>query len=240
MYWIQDAGHGGKDPGAVANGNIEKNYTLEAALYVNKRLNELGINSTCTRMGDVDLEENNRVNMVKNYKKCISHHFNAGGGSGVECIVSKNSNQQLAKQIINQFKENQLPIRPKSVYTRQLVNGQDYYYMHRRTGNCDVIIVEYDFVDGPQSDKIKDKIYREKMYELVVKAICIDEKVPYSLPIKKPVEVIVKPDENQPSSWAKEAWEEATAKGILDGTNPKNTLTREQIALILQRLGLLN
>lgn len=240
MNWIQDAGHGGRDPGAVANGNIEKIYTLEAALYVNKRLNDLGIKSTCTRVGDTDLEENQRVNVVKNYKKCLSHHFNAGGGSGTECIVSKYSNQKLANLIIDKLKVYKFPTRPKTVYTRQLPNGQDYYYMHRRTGDCEVIIVEYEFVDGPQSGKIKDKVYREKMYEAVVEAICINEGIKYQLPVKKPTEVIEKIEENEPSKWAKEAWEKAIAKGIFDGTNPKNELTREQAALIIQRLGLLD
>ena len=44
---------------------------------------------------------------------------------------------------------------------------------------------------------------------------------------------------DQPSSWAKEAWEKAVALGIFDGTNPQGPLTREQAAVILDRLGLL-
>ena len=43
----------------------------------------------------------------------------------------------------------------------------------------------------------------------------------------------------QPSSWAKEAWKKAVALGIFDGTNPQGPLTREQAAVILNRLGLL-
>lgn len=240
MSWIQDAGHGGIDPGAVANGNIEKIYTLEAALYVNKRLNEHGITSVCSRTEDVTLEENQRVNLVKNYKKAISHHFNAGGGSGAECIVSQYANKTLANLIIDKFKENKFPVRPNAVFTRKLPNGQDYYYMHRRTGNCDVTIVEYDFVDGPQSDKIKDKAYREKMYEAVVEAMCISEGIKYQSLVNKPVEVVTKQDENEPSSWAKTEWNKAVTKGIFDGTNPRNAFTREQAAIVLDRLGLLD
>lgn len=41
------------------------------------------------------------------------------------------------------------------------------------------------------------------------------------------------------SAWAKAAWEKAKAKGVMDGTAPKGTPTREQIAAILDRLGLL-
>ena len=44
---------------------------------------------------------------------------------------------------------------------------------------------------------------------------------------------------DQPSPWAKEAWELAVKLGIFDGTNPQGNLTREQAAVILNRLGLL-
>lgn len=41
------------------------------------------------------------------------------------------------------------------------------------------------------------------------------------------------------SDWAKAAWEKATSAGIFDGTAPQNPLTREQAALVLDRLGML-
>lgn len=53
-------------------------------------------------------------------------------------------------------------------------------------------------------------------------------------------------DKNAPATWAKEAWEKAqTTKGrdgkpILDGTRPTDTLTRQELAVVLERLGLLD
>ena len=41
---------------------------------------------------------------------------------------------------------------------------------------------------------------------------------------------------NQPSSWAKDAWEWAKKEGLLDGTRPKDNLTREEFAVVLKRL----
>lgn len=38
------------------------------------------------------------------------------------------------------------------------------------------------------------------------------------------------------SSWAKEAWDWAIAKGICDGTFPKDPCTREQVVVMLHRL----
>ena len=40
-------------------------------------------------------------------------------------------------------------------------------------------------------------------------------------------------------SWAKVAWDKAKKKGTLDGTKPKSSVTREQLAAVLDRLGLL-
>ncbi len=42
-------------------------------------------------------------------------------------------------------------------------------------------------------------------------------------------------DKNTPSSWAKEAWEWAKKEGITDGTNPKDSITREQVVTMLYR-----
>jgi N-acetylmuramoyl-L-alanine amidase len=39
----------------------------------------------------------------------------------------------------------------------------------------------------------------------------------------------------QPSAWAKEAWEWAIKNKLTDGTNPKGELTREQLITILHR-----
>ena len=48
------------------------------------------------------------------------------------------------------------------------------------------------------------------------------------------------PETHTPAAWAKEAWGKATKAGILDGTYPQGSVTREQLAVILHRLGLLN
>ena len=43
-----------------------------------------------------------------------------------------------------------------------------------------------------------------------------------------------------PSGWAAGAWEKAKTNGVLDGSAPQSALTREQAALVLERLGLLS
>lgn len=45
---------------------------------------------------------------------------------------------------------------------------------------------------------------------------------------------------NAVSDWAAESWNKAVAKGVFDGTNPQGTVTREMLAVLFDRLGLLD
>lgn len=40
-------------------------------------------------------------------------------------------------------------------------------------------------------------------------------------------------------SWAQDSWDKACKMGLFDGTNPKNNMTRQEVAVLLDRLGLL-
>ena len=83
---VIDAGHGGNDPGALANNLLEKDLNLKAAKYIYKRLQELGIPATIVRDSDETLDREERIDRILNaYGNnsdiiLISNHVNAGGG----------------------------------------------------------------------------------------------------------------------------------------------------------------
>lgn len=85
---VIDPGHGGTDPGAVANNLKEKDYTLLISKYMYDRFKELGIPVKMTRDTDVTLSPRERVNKVKSFYgdgkdvMVISNHLNAGGANG--------------------------------------------------------------------------------------------------------------------------------------------------------------
>lgn len=177
-----DAGHGGKDSGTVANGLMEKELTLEAALYQQKRFQELGVSVSMTRTTDIFVDSSPRSQKVKasGAKICISNHFNAGGGEGVETIYSVYASQELATLIAKEIHNVGQPLR--YVYNRKGDHG-DYYYMHRQTGSVETVIVEYGFLDNLKDVlRLRNKAYREKMYEAVVKATCAYLGVSYLVP----------------------------------------------------------
>lgn len=82
---IVDAGHGGEDSGAVGNGLLEKDLNLQAAQYMYKRLQELGIPATITRNSDEYLPKSDRISKIQkeignDEVILVSNHINAGGG----------------------------------------------------------------------------------------------------------------------------------------------------------------
>lgn len=74
-----DAGHGGKDPGALGNGLRESYIVLDMALRVGKALQAQGFKVIYTRTKDVFLELNDRTKLANKHKAdlFISLHVNA-------------------------------------------------------------------------------------------------------------------------------------------------------------------
>ncbi|HEX8269668.1 MAG TPA: N-acetylmuramoyl-L-alanine amidase [Flavobacterium sp.] len=103
-----DAGHGGKDFGAVHSGHIEKNIALSVALKVGKILESTpGFDVIYTRKTDVFIELNERANIANRADShvFVSIHCNANPSttpSGTETYVmgmTKNaSNLEAAKK----------------------------------------------------------------------------------------------------------------------------------------------
>ena len=83
---VIDAGHGGKDPGAIGNGLREKDITLEISTEVARRLQEEyeGVRCLLTRSTDLHHELEERTDMANKVKAdlLLSIHVNAGGGAG--------------------------------------------------------------------------------------------------------------------------------------------------------------
>jgi N-acetylmuramoyl-L-alanine amidase len=79
---VIDAGHGGKDAGAVANGVREKDVTLAVALKLGEYLQQQGLRVVYTRTNDrfVELRERGRIANEAGGKLFISIHCNAAPG----------------------------------------------------------------------------------------------------------------------------------------------------------------
>ncbi|WP_363549519.1 N-acetylmuramoyl-L-alanine amidase [Caldifermentibacillus hisashii] len=89
-----DPGHGGSDPGAVANGLQEKNLTLAISKKIRDKLaNYEGVEVKLSRESDTTLSLTQRTNAANSWGAdyLISVHINAGGGTGFESYTYNKS-----------------------------------------------------------------------------------------------------------------------------------------------------
>ena len=99
-----DKGHGGSDPGAVANGLKEKDLTHRIVEYAMDYLeaNYTGFEQRTTRAGDQTLTLSQRADKANKWGAdvFISVHINAGKGTGFESFVYNGgvSSQTVALQ----------------------------------------------------------------------------------------------------------------------------------------------
>ena len=86
---VLDPGHGGQDSGAMCNGVLEKDLTLDVARRIDRLLEAEGIATLMTRMGDTYVSLADRATFANRVSNCIfvSVHFNEDNkpvSSGVE------------------------------------------------------------------------------------------------------------------------------------------------------------
>ena len=184
---VVDAGHGGADPGAVSGGLQEKDFTLEASLYMADRLKELGIPVVLTRDYDENISRTERLRRANEAfggspnAILISNHINAGGGEGAEVIYALRNNSTLAQSILEEIgSEGQIM---RKYYQRRLPEdpSKDYYYIIRETAPMQSLLVEYGFIDNA-NDRVKLQNDLLNYVEAVVRAIAGYAGVPYTPP----------------------------------------------------------
>lgn len=173
---VIDAGHGGDDPGTIANGITEKDYTLKISNYIHNRLDEMGVPNEMSRTSDVMLSASDRPKKIQSFYGngsdvlVVSNHINAGGGDGAEIIYALRNNDKFAKKLATEFENAGQSVR--KYYQRRLQSNpaKDYYYIMRDTPNNETVIVEYGFADTI-SDANLIKNDWKKLAEAVTKAI---------------------------------------------------------------------
>lgn len=154
-----DAGHGGKDPGALGNGLQEKNITLPVALEVGKILQRHSITVGYTRTTDTYVSLEDRANKANNFGADIfvSIHCNAfekPSAHGVETYshIGSVKGAKLAKSIHDEVIKARL-------YTRNRGTKTANFYVLRKT-IAPAALIELAFItnkDDAQLLKTKQK-----------------------------------------------------------------------------------
>lgn len=166
-------GHGGSDPGAVANGIKEKDVNLEVALACYAFLVKHGVSVKISRTKDAEVWIEKRVKDANAFGAdlAIDIHHNAGGGDGAEVYHTKylGKGATLARNILTEM---QL-IGQNSRGAKIKKNAQDNdYFAFVRDTTMPAVLCECAFLDNKTDVKIIDtKAERIKMGEAIAKGI---------------------------------------------------------------------
>lgn len=230
-----DPGHG---PGNV-NGSPDGTYkewefTWDMAQRIKPLLEAQGVGVVLTKTADNYPSLTERANISNKAKPdCfVSIHTNAAGeggwssASGLEIYTSAGpmtaSRNVLASDLANAFHAAGVSLRSEPI-------KHEMYTVLAKT-DAPACLIEYGFhTNKTDTEYLKDSKYRDKLAEATAKGICTYLNVNW------------KKDEPV-SDWEQErdeAWQAAKEAGILDGTRPEDPVTRQELAVVLDRLNLI-
>jgi len=165
---IIDAGHGGKDCGAVWGGVRESDLNLKVARLVETSLKALGYQVTMIRRSDATVSLKRRAQIANQHRNAIyvSIHFNATpntGVRGVETFYVGERGSYLAKSIQGKLVSN-LKVRNRGYQYRS-------YSVLRNTA-CPAVLVECGFISNSyERSRCKTHTYQSAASRSIVSGI---------------------------------------------------------------------
>lgn len=169
---LVDAGHGGRDPGAVANGVREKDIVLPISLILGQSLQSMGFTVYYTRTNDVEIDLEPRVALAErvNADVFVSIHANSlaslnSAVNGVETFHARGSTvgRELASYVQSQI------IASTGANDRK-AKAAGFYVLTRTS--MPAILVETGFVtNSREAANLSDPNYQKLMAEAIAKGI---------------------------------------------------------------------
>ncbi|WP_082560417.1 N-acetylmuramoyl-L-alanine amidase [Paenibacillus sp. Root52] len=234
MYkvWI-DAGHGGTDPGAVGHGIQEKDIALKVTLGIKTRLEAAyaDVQVLLSRSTDVFLELRDRTAKANaaGADILVSVHCNAAGGKGGFESYRYTSASQNSVKLQDALH--------KAIMTKLggIDRGQKSKNLHMvRESKMPAVLTENLFIDvAADADRLKQSSVIDAIIDGHVQGIATYLGL---VNTKEDKPVTQGRDINVPSKWAETTWAEVTANGYFDGIRPGAQITREETAVVINRL----
>ena len=166
-------GHGGSDPGAVANGFRESDLNLAVGKACYNYLKARGVEVKISRTSDKAYELEQRIEDANKFKAnlALDIHHNAGGGDGAEVYHTKHlgKGKTLANNILKEMQK--IGQNSRGTKIRLNASGNDYFGFIRQT-NMPSVLVECAFVDNKTDVKIVDTAAEQKkMGEAIARGV---------------------------------------------------------------------
>ncbi len=186
---VVDAGHGGHDGGAVANGVIEKNMSLDIANRLKRELEAAGVRVVMTRSGDRFLTLDERAAMAGTHGAAafVSVHLNTDGeGSDAEGIETyfAESKGLMARRLVSAGEGR--TERDGAEFARTVqrlvcgatkaesrgIKARDYAVVARAA--CPAVLVECGFItSASESVRLKQAGYRDKVADGIARGVVL-------------------------------------------------------------------
>lgn len=164
-------GHGGKDPGAVANGLKEKDLNLAVGKYAYDELVRHGVSAKMSRTDDASDSLDDRVKECNAFLGsdglAVDIHHNAGGGDGAEAYYHYKGGESiiLANNILAEVVK--IGQNSRGAKKKQGTDGKDYYGFIRET-KAPAVIVECAFIDNKTDIAIVDTAEEQKKMGIAI------------------------------------------------------------------------
>lgn len=183
-------GHGGTDPGAVANGLREKDLNLTIALACRDELERHGVEIQMSRTADDDEGLTEKINESNAFGPDLTMdiHNNAGGGDGGEVYYSiTGSGEPLAENILAEFVA--IGQNSRGAKTKKNSSGMDYFGFIRNT-HAPAVLIECAFLDNAKDVQIVDTVAEQKKFGVAI-----------AKGVLKTLGIEWKPEEAQTDKW---------------------------------------
>lgn len=243
-----DPGHGPDTTNGSPDGSYkEQEFAWDLYERITPLLEAQGVNVICTRTEGTKPSLTERATVANNAKAdCfVSLHTNAEGGTGwgtahgLEIYTSSGPTSAprnvLAQDILDEMEAAGVTLR-----SSPLVHDLSLTVLAKT--NMPAVLIEFGFHTNQQDVALlKDSAYRDKLAEATARGVCDWLGIEYKEKEEEPVD-----NANTPDTWAADAWKRANGtigvdgKPVMDGTRPRDNITRQEVAVILDRLGLLD
>lgn len=245
-------GHGDGDSGAVGNGCKEADLTREAAKLVRKELSqfaEVDIADTSKNWYKHICEQGNSFDFTP-YKYVLEIHFNAikkeatsdGKTKGTEIYITRSEKSDtVEREILKGISS--IGFRNRGIKPK---NFDLIHYIKKQGVSAALLEVCFiDDIDDMKLYKTKKKEIAAAIAQGIVRGFGLSAVKGEIEMTKEDVIAIIEEYEaekakKEAGAWAKTAFDKATKKGILDGSAPKGPVSREMLAVVLNRLGALD
>jgi N-acetylmuramoyl-L-alanine amidase len=168
---VIDAGHGAKDPGAVANGLKEKDVVLDVALRVQKKLTDAGARVVMTRSTDVflELEERAAIANQSGGSAFVSIHANAAASTayGTETYYNSEYQKEKSLELATNIQSNMI----KTLGTRDRGVKEAGFYVIKYT-RVPSVLVELGFItNSDEAARMATSTFREQAASAIVEGL---------------------------------------------------------------------